>query len=228
MDLLFFPGKLNPFTMNKFIIVMSISCLLASCSDENDPQPVDIPGKFILGAGEITLVDNAGTRQVTTADTTIFETKFHPGWSPDGQFIVYTYLRMDSLAGIYLINQDGTGNRILLAQEVGSYWWRASISPDGKYLGAVRSTLNEGNQLEIYSLNEANQPVFQDVVECGIHLRFFQWSPDSKMIACVCGTSGGDHVSIYSIADGSAEDLTSGFPGGYMENASWSFQCFRS
>lgn len=76
-------------------------------------------------------------------------TDVYPAWSPDGQTIVYIHQDTSAtIAGIYLINSDGSNKRLLR----NGYQWNPDWSPNGQWIvysewGAIYKIKIDGDSL---------------------------------------------------------------------------------
>src|SRR6187402_2365214 len=74
--------------------------------------------------------DGTGERPLLDSDSL----DYHPAWSPDGRWIVFTSERNGS-ADLYRVKPDGTGLQRLTSNR--AYEDQADLSPDGQKLAFV-------------------------------------------------------------------------------------------
>jgi TolB protein len=77
-----------------------------------------------------------------------------PDWSPQGDRVAFTSVRLDGNFDIYVINRDGTGEQRLT--EDGAFDWQPSWSPDGRWI--VFASNRTGN-FDLYLLDLATLEV---------------------------------------------------------------------
>jgi TolB protein len=147
--------------------------------------------------------DGSGERKLTS--DTGFDS--YPAWSPDGRRIAFASGR-DGSSGIYVINVDGTEQRLLMPAAV-TYPAQLAWSPNGERIAFTiehpKAPAAQTRNLEIYIVNAdgsgqrrlTRSPAWDDAPA---------WSPDGRTIAFV------SDVSIYVMnADGSGQrELTPG------------------
>jgi TolB protein len=139
-------------------------------------------------------------------------------WSPDGRRIVFASTR-DGNGEIYVMNADGSGQRIVEARP-STHEWSPEWSPTGRTIAFA--TDRDGNR-EIYAMNvdgsgqrNLTRHPLRDV-ESGMR---FLWSPDGSRIAFASNRDS--DVEIYVMnADGSEQRRVTRHRG-YDEPLAWS------
>jgi TolB protein len=126
--------------------------------------------------------DGSGERKLTSGG--------NPAWSPDGRRIAFTDDR-DGNAGIYVINADGTEQRLLMTAAV-SYFSGPVWSPNGEKIAfTIEHPKAPGAQtrsLEIYVMNADGSGQRRLTRITGSNFVPFSspaWSPDGKRITFV-------------------------------------------
>ncbi len=105
----------------------------------------------------------------------------HPKWSPDGRQLAFDRL-MGGVYGIYVINNDGSGERYL-GPGGGPDW-----SPDGRQIVFSRTeALSEGGSLFVMNAEgtAVTKLVDSAFVQAGDALHMTAWSPDGRTIAFI-------------------------------------------
>ncbi len=92
-----------------------------------------------------------------------------PSWSPDGKKIIYM-----AFEGIFQINADGTGKKLLIASSRNHRRWDPSWSPDGKQIVFAQTDSDRG--FNIYVMNSDGTGVRQITKGKGNDL-WPSWSP---------------------------------------------------
>ncbi len=104
-----------------------------------------------------------------------------PAWSPDGQTVAYrrTVVSDAGPPGVYVINRDGTGNRLVLAEDPGvpfpfGSFEELRFSPGGRQLAL---TVN----LEVFLLDLETKDLRQ-LTRTDHNARSPDWSPDGEWV----------------------------------------------
>ncbi len=101
-----------------------------------------------------------------------------PSWSLDGSLLAYTSLDEKSEQKIYIVNADGTGKKLLLADSFRQ--WSPSISPDNKKIVYV-SYPEAKNKEELFTLeipgNTRKQLTFDEIKK-----NYPVWGPDGTIV----------------------------------------------
>jgi TolB protein len=132
-----------------------------------------------------------------------------PSWSPDGTRIVYVRLRqapqpnIPPMTDIRIMNADGTGDHVILADTTFSVEPRWSINDQVVFMSLMR-----GGDLEIFTMNLDGSDLRQltNAATNGDPV----WSPDGSRISFGSDREGGDRLNIFVMnADGTGvEQLT--------------------
>jgi TolB protein len=124
-------------------------------------------------------VDGTGERVLTEGGA-------NAAWSPDGSLIAFNTVDVKPDAGIYVINSDGTGLRLLLGTEfedpgAGDYPTDPAWSPDGKRIAFVRKDIYWWKPWQVYTMNaDGSSPRLLTSAPADQKPK---WSPDGTMIA---------------------------------------------
>jgi Tol biopolymer transport system component len=186
--------------------------LLCGCADVGAPEQIAAGDGFLLngsdptGAVQVWVVseDGSGRRQLTTAPGQSFDAV----WSPDGRGIAFLSTRRGNWLGLYLMNSDGTGVRLIadtsIAHIVGSPNW----SPDGTRL--AYACAKRGLPTPNLCLLSATGSDLRLLLPANWRAQDVAWSPDGRRIA-FSGTAPGDgYLHLYTVnADGGAPELLS-------------------
>ena len=131
------------------------------------------------GGGDIyvTNADGSGRKRLTTSPGP----DSNPAWSPDGRRIAFASGR-DGKTGIYVMNPDGTEQRLLMPAKA-SYPPHLTWSPDGEKI-AFTVALGSGRDgnLEINVMN-ADGSGQRRLTRSTVRDSYPVWSPDGRSIA---------------------------------------------
>ena len=155
--------------------------------------------------------------------TNDFRINIRPSWSPSGRFI---YFSSDRSGGINiwraLVKADGTVNGSLQQVTTGAGQdVEVAVAPDGKRL--AYATLRQN--ADIWRLPVSPQTGLADgtpevVISTTREDSRGAWSPDGKMIAFNSDRAGDMNVWLFTLADSSTRQLTTGHGGDFQPN--WS------
>ena len=152
--------------------------------------------------GMVHVADAQRITRITHGDSGI--NNQYPAWSPDGETIAYTSAR-ESRTNIYLINKDGTNERLLSNDSwVGSPVW----SPDGS-----RIAFETSGTVDIIDADGKNRiTIVSDAMDPA-------WSPDGKELAFVRDKIG-IQIFVINLESNVIRQLTTSTRGGIYP--SWS------
>ncbi|HXN98173.1 MAG TPA: hypothetical protein VN881_03820, partial [Candidatus Acidoferrales bacterium] len=155
--------------------------------------------------------------------TNDYRINLRPSWSGSGRFI---YFSSDRSGGINIwrvpANADGTASGPLQQVTTGAGQdVEVAVSPNGKRL--AYATLHQN--ADIWRLPVSQQTGLPNglpdvVISTTREDSRGAWSPDDKMVAFNSDRGGDMNIWVYSIADSSSRQLTSGYGGDYQPN--WS------
>jgi Tol biopolymer transport system component len=111
------------------------------------PGPVGPIAFWDFGTGQVYTVFANGSdlRQLTHTDANHIARA--PAWSPDGQWIIYTRLRInqpDDHARIWIMRSDGSDQHQLAFDRIGYRDYTGSFTPDGRWIVFSRCLPNDG------------------------------------------------------------------------------------
>jgi Tol biopolymer transport system component len=135
----------------------------------------------VTGAFQIRVINVDGT-----GERVLTESGANAAWSPDGSRIAFNTVEGKPDAGIYVINSDGTGLRLLLGTEfedpgAGDYPADPAWSPDGKRIAFVRKDISWSKPWQVYTMNaDGSSPRLLTGAAAD---QKPTWSPDGMMIA---------------------------------------------
>jgi TolB protein len=163
-----------------------------------------IPGRLAVVQGgddsRIKLMSADGSHA-----TTLVPAEFgvqSPTWRPDGRALAFVTSRRGA-PGIYLVNDDGTRIRPLIARG-GTGTGDPAFSPDGRFIAYTRAF--RGNDL-LVARADGSDP--RRLIRNGRENVQPTWSPDGKRIAFAEGGASGDlSISVITIASGRVRRLT--------------------
>ena len=125
-----------------------------------------------------------------------------PASSPDGTRIAVIAWR-DGKGGLYLMNEDGTGSRLLTDDRVQSR--RVSWSPDGTKVGFTSE--RDGNtELYAYDVDDGTLTRLTNSPHRDLEP---SWSPDGRRLAYTSGRDGNFDVYVMDLENGGEVRLTS-------------------
>src|SRR5271165_6341359 len=155
--------------------------------------------------------------------TNDFFTNIRPSWSPSGRFIYFSSYRS---GGINIwrarVNKDGTLSGSLQQVTAGAGQdVEVAVSPDGKRL--AYATLRQN--ADIWRLPVSPQTGLTNgtpeaVISTTREDSRGSWSPDSKMVAFNSDRAGDMNIWLFTLADSSTRQLTTGHGGDFQPN--WS------
>lgn len=139
----------------------------------------------------------------------------HPSWSPDGNTLAY-WSDQSGEFEIYLLEMKKNGSARKLSNRRFGFGYRLFWSPDSKWMAFI----DEKNDISIVDVGTgAIRKADNYSWELGHGSRFYypiSWSPDSKWIAYTKGEgNANDAIFIYSLDEGKATRVTSGFYNDY-------------
>jgi TolB protein len=141
-----------------------------------------------------------------------------PGWTPDGEAIVYTSYRYQNRPLLYLSSR-GRGQPGRLLEKLGGKFseYRGVFAPSGKELAVVLSS--DGQASEIYSVGPGGRNLRGLSRNRSIDISP-SWSPDGSRLAFVSDRTGAPQVYLMN-ADGSNQTRLT-FQGSYNSAPTWS------
>ncbi len=117
-------------------------------------------------------------------------------WSPNGEYIVY---RTTNLAGINIVNSDGTNRRQLTSNPYSYADGVATWSPDSQKIAYVSYREGSNSEICIVNVDGSSQRCLTDQPGYDTSPA---WSPDGKYIAFVSERDGNKEIYVMN-ADGS-------------------------
>ena len=160
-----------------------------------------LPGTYTLN---VTSADGSGRTRLTTNPGPDSD----PAWSPDGRTIAFVSGR-DGNTGIYVMNADGTEQRLLMPAKV-DYPPQLAWSPDGQKLAfTVALTSGPDGNLEIYVMNADGSGQRNLTPTNSADDGAPRWSPDGRRIVFVGSRDGGEAIYVMN-ADGSGQQRLTG------------------
>lgn len=131
-----------------------------------------------------------------------------PSWSPDGTQIAFA-TGSGTAGGVYVMNADGTGRRLVIDNEFASPGWgdycvcSPAWSPDGRTIAFVRANYDEG--FGIYTIEADGSGSPRPVPGGGWAQDRPEWSPDGARIAFETAGPGGDQIASVTPSGGDLE-----------------------
>jgi TolB protein len=185
------------------LLVLVAAQIPSAATAKNDLRQ---PGRLAVVQGgdtsRIKLMNPDGSHAKTLVPTAFGVRS--PTWRPDGHALAFVTSRRGA-PGIYVVRDDGTGPRPLIARgRTGT--GDPAFSPDGSFIAYSRAF--RGSDIWI-ARADGSQPRL--LIRNGRENIQPTWSPDGKRIAFVQGTASGDlSIRTISLASGREEPLTSG------------------
>jgi TolB protein len=138
-----------------------------------------------------------------------------PGWSPDGEAIVYTSYREGNRPRLFLSSRGARRPGRLLPSD-GRSQFRGVFDPTGKSLAVV---IASGGSPDIYAVDDDGRNLRRLTDSSSIQVSP-SWSPDGKQIAFVSDRTGAPMVYIMNADGSSVRRLT--YDGSYNTSPTWS------
>ena len=180
--------------------------LVKGSPDSTSPR-VSPDGKkiaFERAVGGIWVYDMV--RGTTTPITLKTGSANFPIWSPDGQYLTYSYSggpRAGVGESIYRVRADGSGAEQQLTPNDPLASYPSSWSPDGKVLAFVRTSQKGGGCCDMWTMRlgdngqpEAPQRFRDDTRITAVNLPDPQFSPDGRWIAFSSADSGAPQIYV--------------------------------
>jgi TolB protein len=155
--------------------------------------------------------DGSGAR-AATANRSINN---FPGWSPDGEAIVYTSYRSGNEAHLF-VSSRGARRPGRLVPTLNRAQYRAVFDPSGRRLAAV---VSDGSAPDLY-LVDSNGGNLRRLTRTRAIEVSPTWSPDGKRLAFVSDKTGSPQVYVMNVDSGDVTRLT--YDGSYNTAPSWS------
>jgi TolB protein len=138
-----------------------------------------------------------------------------PGWSPDGDAIVYTSYRQGNRPLVFLSSRGARRPGRLLTSD-GRSQYRAVFDPRGNQLAIV---VANGGSPEIYAVGDDGRNLRRLTNSPAIEVSP-AWSPDGTQMAFVSDRTGAPQIYLMGTDGSGVRRLT--FDGAYNTNPSWS------
>jgi len=171
-----------------------------------------LPGEPPFPAMDIYVINVEGgeARKLTDSPDT---NKYEVAWSPDGTQIAFVAFNRDSpdYWGVYVIDADGSNQRLLVSVPETNWLQQISWSPDGKklmYVSSVVAGEMESHYHEIYVVDVEDGTITNLTNTPGIYDRYPAWSPDGKRIAFSSGGFARKQVCIMDVDGSNVVKLT--------------------
>jgi len=181
----------------------------------NDPLGNPSPdGRYILcyvGDGDIGLHDltNGQTRPPTKGASCDLPYAMSPVFSPSGGQVAYAWYNKDGSADLWLINLDGSGNRMIRKSEYGCALLPDDWSKDGKQILVYSVRFGKTSEIrpEIVAVSPENGQM--KTIKQGGQLGNAQFSPDGKYIVFENVKDGDRNIYLMSSSGGMEIPLVS-------------------
>jgi len=181
--------------MSSLLVVAAMVLALAG------PASATFPGKngriaFVQGPDIYTMnPDGSDVRQITFLGPD--SVAFWQAWSPDGKQIVFSeFLAPDFIGQLWLMNADGSNQRLLLAESDYSDE-QPSFSPDGNTILFARAQLDSEAQAVYRIRVDGTELTAITQLSPDIQDRGATYSPDGQTIAFQSQQRGGLLAAIY-------------------------------
>jgi len=164
-----------------------------------DERPTLVFSRWTQGSDDIWVMRLDGThqRRLTRGpgDDAV------PDWSPDGSQIVFERSRGASSRGVYVMNADGSGQRLLVRNGGHPRW-----SPDGRQI-AFDSVRQGAFGIYVMDSSGSRERLLTNRLD-----GFPAWSPDGRRIAFVSARDGTGEIYVMNANGGGQRRLTHGQP----------------
>ena len=197
-------------TSVRLLAALGVACLAAafplkhSAQTDAERKAASPNGKIVFqstqgGDGfvnDIYVMDAEGKRQTRLTDDPADDTT--PVWSPQGDSIAFLSARRGVGYELYLMNADGTDQRLLFADEQGGPLYTGDFewSPDGAKIRFISD-----GRIHVAQVGAGAGPV-QNLTPLGSFDSAASWSPDGSKIAFISTVGGGPELYVMN-ADGS-------------------------
>lgn len=167
------------------------------------------------GTKEIYVMDADGGRQrAVTANRSINN---FPGWSPDGDSLVFTSYRHRNQPNLFVTTRGRSSpQRLLRGLDPDLSQYRGVFDPAGKRLAVVMS---DGGPSEIYSVQPNSRKIRRITKNRSVDVSP-AWSPNGERLAFVSDRTGSPQLYVMDSDGGKARRLT--YNGTYNTAPAWS------
>ena len=168
------------------------------------PASATFPGKngriaFLISPDIYSMnSDGSGVRQLTAMGPDRFA--FNESWSHDGKQLVFNEYGAPEFRGqLWLMNADGSNQRVLLAENDFDSW-TPSFSPDGRWVVFTRCRTDFTEACSVYRIAvEGGSLTALTELEVGIQDFYPAYAPDGQSLAFKGSGRGGIVQAIYRL-----------------------------
>lgn len=228
------PSRTNKILLSAFLGALLIAGALPGASSASPLAFAQANGKIVFASNQgqpaqlthppnIWVMNGDGSQQRLLA---LSQDDFcggagQPQWSPNGKQVVYTEFDCDSTSSLRVVNEDGSGNR-LLVDRPGGIETNARWSPDGNTIAFISETGDVDTGLYVVGADGKGEKFLHPMaVWSSQDASKYEWTGDSRGILFLDLNLDWSKVVIRFVDVGSGSASPSGYDRTLMPEAGW-------